>query len=174
MFIESQLTESLTRMNLDTIDIFMINCPERMIYAQNRAVNMDHVYNILQSTFESLETEVKRGRIGGYGICSNSIGIPSARDYLSLQHILNHSPSSNFLSVEFPFNLFERDASIEGYDGSPSLLDQIQVLNQDIFLFIIGLVLSAFPHHATTLVFNLQWANTTSFYWSRYQCSASS
>ena len=35
-FLEEQITASLERLGLETIDVFMINCPERMLLAKNR------------------------------------------------------------------------------------------------------------------------------------------
>ncbi|KAI8853310.1 hypothetical protein BC829DRAFT_413827 [Chytridium lagenaria] len=61
--------------------------------------------------FSHLEVEVKRGRIGGYGISSNTIISP---DYISLDAILStvstNEPNHHLVAIGYPLNLFERES----------------------------------------------------------------
>lgn len=59
------------------------------------------------SIFHDLDT------IGGYGICSNTMALPSAADHVSLTDIIKAcSNPSNFVAAQVPFNLYEREAIV--------------------------------------------------------------
>ncbi|KAJ3247374.1 hypothetical protein HDU78_004348 [Chytriomyces hyalinus] len=145
-FIEQQLSQSLNRTNLECIDAYMLNCPERMLAGKLNGRNVSDVYPFIKSAFKHLELEVRRGRIGSYGLCSNSIANPSAPDFLDLQKCvdlaneaaaevrLEHGEAaglegtqrtrnqSNFSCIEYPLNIFERDA-VESVDGGKVLAE---------------------------------------------------
>lgn len=58
-------------------------------------------------------TFFKKGTIGGYGVCSNTLALPNAADHISLTDILKACPNTaNFVAAEVPFNLYERDAIV--------------------------------------------------------------
>ncbi|KAI8844502.1 hypothetical protein BJ741DRAFT_644978 [Chytriomyces cf. hyalinus JEL632] len=144
-FIEQQLSQSLNRTNLECIDAYMLNCPERMLAGKLNGRNVSDVYPFIKSAFKHLELEVRRGRIGSYGLCSNSIANPSAPDFLDLQMCvelaneaaaevrLEHGEAglegtqrtrnqSNFSCIEYPLNIFERDA-VESVNGGKVLAE---------------------------------------------------
>ncbi|OZJ06609.1 hypothetical protein BZG36_00448 [Bifiguratus adelaidae] len=119
-FLESELNASLHRLGVESLDIFMINSPERMLSARNRGFSHKQLYQELARTFEFLHTEVKKGRISGFGITSNSIANPHAEDHISLSEITNAVSKAHlehFVAVQAPYNVFERTL-IDGVDGS--------------------------------------------------------
>lgn len=96
--------------------------------ASNKLYSSDKLYDSLTIAFEHLEKEVKRGRIASFGIASNTMHLQTAPDHLSLQRILEN-PTQNFKSIQFPFNVYESEAALEGFDGSPSLVQQCRENN---------------------------------------------
>ncbi|RHZ81955.1 hypothetical protein Glove_116g40 [Diversispora epigaea] len=133
-FLMDQINQSLKRLKLNKLDIFMLNNPERMMQAKNKQYSINNLYNDIKHAFHYLDSEVTRGRIKGYGICSNTMANPDAIDHISLPTILERLPESskqNFIAVQVPFNLFERDAIQEFQESS---LAQYAKFN-DIFLF---------------------------------------
>ncbi|KAF9969794.1 hypothetical protein BGZ73_007684 [Actinomortierella ambigua] len=113
-FLESQITGSLERLRVSKLDIFMLNNPERMLGARNTSYGKVRLLQEIAEAFAYLDHEVQQGRIGGYGICSNAMHIPTTDDYLSLKSLLKTSPDfgwnkDNFVALQAPLNLFERD-----------------------------------------------------------------
>ncbi|KAJ3022764.1 UNVERIFIED_CONTAM: hypothetical protein HDU68_008946 [Siphonaria sp. JEL0065] len=124
-FIESEIDSSLARLGVDKIDIYMLNCPERLLAGKLRGQKLPSVYPLIKEAFEHLELEVKRGRIGSYGIASNSITNPAVPDYINIEECVAIAkvvggPSHAFSSIEYPLNLFERDA-VERIEGGKVL-----------------------------------------------------
>ncbi|KAI8814580.1 NADP-dependent oxidoreductase domain-containing protein [Cladochytrium replicatum] len=116
--IESSLSNSLSRLRTSSVDIFMLNSPERLMQNTNKS-SQSQVFEALSLAIEHLETEVSRGRIGSYGIASNTLHLPSSPDFLDLQKYIQERAAvdrQNWVSLEYPFNLFEREA----YETRPS------------------------------------------------------
>ncbi|KAG9302232.1 hypothetical protein G9A89_008722 [Geosiphon pyriformis] len=133
-FLEAEITQSLKRLRVDKIDLWMINNPERMVKAQNQVYSMERLYREITEACVYLNEECRKGRIGGYGICSNSMAIPSASDHISLPKILSNLPPStrhNFVAIQVPLNMFEQDILVG--EESQSLADIAKI--NDIFLF---------------------------------------
>lgn len=122
-FIEDQLSRSLTRLNLETIDGYLLHNPEYYLgWAQKKGLSLesarDEYYRRIRTAFEHLETEITRGRICFYGISSNTF--PNAADdpeFTGLETLwaIADAVSSDhhFSLVQMPFNLLERGAVLE-------------------------------------------------------------
>ncbi|KAG0098691.1 hypothetical protein BGZ93_010654 [Podila epicladia] len=113
-FLKDQITASLARLQLDTLDIFLLNHPERMLGDRQTPYSKPKLYKEIAEAFAYLDTEVAAGRIGGYGLCSNALHIPTTEDHLSLKALVNTRGDfgwklENFVAVQVPLNLFERD-----------------------------------------------------------------
>ncbi|KND02332.1 uncharacterized protein SPPG_02805 [Spizellomyces punctatus DAOM BR117] len=137
-FLEREITASLKRLGLETIDTFMLNNPERMMLAKDRPYSVHQVYDLIAKAATHLDKEVERGRIGSYGICSHSLPVRTAPDHLQLDSILTALARAdvnlrNFVAIQYPFNLFERDAYTQWFDGSPSLMEIAH--NNELFQF---------------------------------------
>ncbi|KAI9347434.1 hypothetical protein DFJ73DRAFT_960430 [Zopfochytrium polystomum] len=72
-FVERELSDSLDRLGVDTVDVYMLNNPERMVLARNQKYTPTRVLDALRDAFVHLEREVARGRIAGYGVASNAL-----------------------------------------------------------------------------------------------------
>lgn len=134
-FLSDQITESLSRLMLSTIDIFLIENPEQYLLW---AVKTQHMslsdatavyYERLQRAFTHLESEVAAGRIGCYGIASNGLHVqPESEGFTSLEQLLELanrvSSSHHFAVVQVPMNLLEpMAATCQNYSGNRTVLD---------------------------------------------------
>lgn len=124
-FISSSISSSLGRLCVEKIDAYMLCNPERLLQAKS-PLSKQKVYDLIGKALNHLDEEVKLGRIESYGIASNSIHNCNSAEYLDLKKILSDFPSKNFNLIQFPLNIFEKEAIEAGYEGS-SLLDTIKV-----------------------------------------------
>jgi aryl-alcohol dehydrogenase-like predicted oxidoreductase len=122
-FIEDQLTRSLARLNLETLDGYLLHNPEYFLGWAHRtglstAEAREEYYRRIRSAFEHLETEIEKGRIRFYGISSNTF--PSVADdpeFTCLESVweiaADVSADHHFSLVQMPFNLLEPGAVLE-------------------------------------------------------------
>ena len=115
-YLDYQISNSLEALQTNYIDIYMLNNPERMVHANNMHVPMTRLYDMIGNALLHLEKERQRGRILGFGITSSSMHTPNAVDHLDLQKVVEIAGQLGVLdglvAVEYPLNLFERDAFI--------------------------------------------------------------
>jgi len=119
-FIDDQLTRSLKRLKLDTLDFYLLHNPEYYLsWASKTGVLLDNArqeyYSRIEQAFQHLEAEVKKGRIRFYGISSNTFPSPAADpEFTSLSQVweIAQSLSSehHFRLIQFPMNLLETGA----------------------------------------------------------------
>lgn len=122
-FLEDQLTASLERLQVETLDVYLLHNPE---YFFEVAKRMDlpleearaEYERRIGAAFRHLETEVERGRIQWYGISSNTF--PSAASeyaFTSLERVWeiaqSISPEHHFRVIQLPMNLLERGGVCE-------------------------------------------------------------
>ncbi|MBE2219085.1 MAG: aldo/keto reductase [Ignavibacteria bacterium] len=121
-FLKDQITLSLERLKLETIDIYLLHNPEYFLDSPlSKDLEPDelrHEYHIrIKRAFEYLETEVTAGRISYYGISSNSF-VKSSDDpvFTSLKSCVDAaneiSEENSFYVVELPLNLLEKGAIV--------------------------------------------------------------
>ena len=137
-FLEDQITRSLNRLNLATVDFFLLHNPEYFLnWATSQqgwttdSARLEYDRRI-QKAFRYLETEIERGRIRYYGISSNTFPEDGDRpDFTCLQRVIalaeKLGPDHHFALVQFPMNLVENGAALipNQPDGS-TLLDTIR------------------------------------------------
>ena len=132
-------------MQLTHIDCLLLHNPEYYLKWANHnnidpEVAQTEYLRRIETAFRYLESEVKSGRIGCYGISSNTFPKP-ATDYerTDLSAILalaeEISQQHHFRVIEFPCNLFEPGAMVE----------ENQPMNQTLIEF-------ALAHQVTTLI----------------------
>jgi aryl-alcohol dehydrogenase-like predicted oxidoreductase len=126
-FLKNQLDNSLTRLQKESVDIFLIHNPEYYFKTENS--NQAEYYHRIEKAFRYLETEVMQGRIKSYGISSNNFILPTnhkeVTDLLQVLKIANKiSLKHHFSAIQFPFNLIEIGALEKlGEYGDQSLLE---------------------------------------------------
>ena len=114
-FLENQITLSLQRLNLETVDVYLLHNPEYFltysIISEPERREREY-YKRIKDAFIHLEEEVKRGRISYYGISSNTFGEKETKsNFTSLEKVIEIaneiSINNHFAVVQFPMNLFE-------------------------------------------------------------------
>lgn len=122
-FIEDQLSRSLERMGLETLDLLLLHNPEYYLgWAAKQGLALEGAreifYGRIRLAFEYLEDQVSQGRIQGYGISSNTFPMPGqGEDFVSLERVwglaMGVSEDHHFSVVQFPMNLYETGAALE-------------------------------------------------------------
>ncbi|MDP4230926.1 MAG: aldo/keto reductase [Bacteroidota bacterium] len=123
-FLKDQIDRSLQRMNLETIDAYLLHNPEYYIqWAIKDGIPEDEAREIyearIQKAFSYLEQEVTNGRIKWYGISSNTFGKPEdAVDRTALEKIwmaadAKTKGSNHFAVIQLPLNLYEPGGLLE-------------------------------------------------------------
>jgi len=123
-FMQDQLTETLSRLEMKKLDCYLIHNPEYyLLDAINKDVakdeRLDEMYSRIYDAFVALEEEVQNGRISSYGISSNSFAKPSnAIDFLPYEDLLTFAQNAaevvgnkehSFTTIELPINILETD-----------------------------------------------------------------
>ena len=123
-FMRDQLTRSLKRLELSSIDCYLIHNPEYYIYDglnKNKPMDeiLDGMYDRIFDVFVALEEEINTGRIRSYGISSNSFSKPSNHpEFLPYEDLVTlaikaakyvKNSQHSFTTIELPINLLEKD-----------------------------------------------------------------
>lgn len=116
-FLEDQITRSLERLNMPTIDIYLLHNPEYYLgWAKKSGISASEArreyYRRLELAFRHLEAEVEKRRIQFYGISSNTFPEAATEfEFTSLETVwkIAESISANhhFKVIQLPMNLFE-------------------------------------------------------------------
>ena len=139
-FLRDQLTESLDRLGLETIDVYLLHNPEYYIQwalaeGQPEDEVRDEYERRIKKAFTYLESEAAKGRIQYYGISSNTFPKPEeAVDRTSIEHSWQSAEEiarelgidrHHFAVVQFPLNIFEPGAVTERNQkrGSETLIE---------------------------------------------------
>ncbi len=128
-FLGDQLTASLGRLRMPRVDVLLLHNPEYFLMdAAHRGVPLgearDVFYDRLARAFAHLEREVASGRIGAYGISSNTLVVPhESPDAVDLLRA-TAAAGPGFRVVQLPMNPLELGARepIHTVDGR-SVLD---------------------------------------------------
>ena len=119
-FLKDQLRRSLQRLQIETIDVYLLHNPEYFLgWALQQGQSPDRsraeYARRIENAFRHLETEVARGRIRCYGISSNTF--PSGGDdpqFTCLERVWQTaeavSSDHHFRVIQLPMNLMEPDA----------------------------------------------------------------
>ncbi len=122
-FIADQLTRSLERLGLETLDYYLLHNPEYYLgWARTSGMTLekarDEYYRRIRLAFEHFEKEVAGGRIRAYGISANTF--PASRrdpEFTSLETIweiaAGLSGNHHFEMAQMPLNLLEKGAVLE-------------------------------------------------------------
>ena len=123
-FLSKQLSESLKRLEMKKLDCYLIHNPEYyLLDAINKGIDkddrLDEMYKRIESAFIGLEEEVKNGRIGSYGISSNSFSVEhESEEFLPYEDLITLAENAamvagneehSFTTIELPINILERE-----------------------------------------------------------------
>lgn len=121
-FLAEQLNQSLERLNLLHINIFLLHNPESY-FAWAEAVGISpedahqEFYRRIRRAFEYCEKAVALAKISWYGISSNTFGYPSTHPHFcSLEECIKIAKDiagkdHHFRFIQLPFNLLETGAA---------------------------------------------------------------
>lgn len=127
-FLEDQITRSLARMHLDTLDIYLLHNPEYFLDealrnpAANAADIQKEFYDRIRRAFIQLEKMVREGLIRHYGISSNGFPLaPAAPNHVSLASVWRayqdaclqlgiSTEQGHFAAIQLPYNWIEHQA----------------------------------------------------------------
>lgn len=122
-FLADQITRSLRRLDVETIDVYLLHNPEYYLsWAKNQHLPLDEArneyYRRLQLAMQHLEREVTRGRIRAYGISSNSFPYAAAHpEFTNLSTCWELATrlrvQHHFQVIQLPMNLFETGAATQ-------------------------------------------------------------
>lgn len=128
-FLKDQLSASLGRLAMPRVDLLLLHNPEYFLTdAEHRNMPLadarDTFYDRVGRAFGQLEKEVAAGRIGAYGISSNTFVVPHEKaDAVDLLRVLDLA-GPGFAAIQLPMNPVELGARepIHTTDGR-SVLD---------------------------------------------------
>ncbi len=125
-FLKVQLDKSFERLGLECIDFYLLHNPEYFLMdAANRGSSQllpalrDEFYGRIKRAFAFLEAQAEAGRIQGYGVSSNTLGVSDARSdstsasrlWEVAQQVAQERGKSaddhHFRVIQLPLNLFE-------------------------------------------------------------------
>jgi len=122
-FLADQITRSLRRLDVETIDVYLLHNPEYYLsWAKNQHLPLDEArneyYRRLQLAMQHLEREVERGRIRAYGLSSNSFPYAAAHpEFTNLSTCWELASrlrvQHHFQVIQLPMNLLETGAATQ-------------------------------------------------------------
>ncbi len=122
-YIEEQIGQSLKRLDLETVDLYLLHNPEYYLsWAQKSDIALEEARKEyerrIELGFRHLEEEVERGRIHYYGISSNSFPYGNQEyEFSSLQRFWQIAEAiksaHHFRAIQLPMNLLECGAATE-------------------------------------------------------------
>ncbi|MEW6283981.1 MAG: aldo/keto reductase, partial [Candidatus Eremiobacterota bacterium] len=121
-FLEDQLTRSLER--LGRLDVCLLHNPEYFLMdaAKRGQGGQDpEFYRRLGQAFEYFEAQVQAGRIGWYGVSSNTVA-EDGPESTSLAEMLRVA-GPHFGVLQLPFNLMETEPALNRKHGGRSVLE---------------------------------------------------
>ena len=139
-FLADQLGRSLGRLRVEKVDVYLLHNPEYFFTDATKRHQRgslealrDEFYDRIRRAFSHLEDEVRRGRIGFYGVSSNTFGaLTSDSEATSLERTWaiagEVTPEHHFAVVQLPGNLFESGAMLtrNNVSGTRTVLEFAQ------------------------------------------------
>jgi hypothetical protein len=142
LFLADQLHRSLERLRTDAVHVYLLHNPEyffsdwvRRNPGGDATTVRPEFYRRCRAAFEWMEQQAAAGRIGGYGVSSNTFGYPEHHpEFVRLQELIDiaaaaatavhgRARESHFTVVQCPVNLLESGPALERNqpDGSTFL-----------------------------------------------------
>lgn len=127
-FIRDQITRTLSRLHVDTLDVYLLHNPEYFLMhaaateTNGAADSQEEFYHRIYNAFVEQEKLVEQGLICWYGISSNTFIVDNNRpDFVSLSRVWQvyermcsekgiSTDQGHFAVVQFPFNWIEHQA----------------------------------------------------------------
>ncbi|HEX5646799.1 MAG TPA: aldo/keto reductase [Nitrospira sp.] len=160
-FLADQLTLSLDRLGLATLDVCLLHNPEYFLSEAAHRGGSDLVelrtqfYRRLKQAFAYFESQVAAGRLQYYGVSSNTVTAPADNpDATSLSRMIEaaqaaaHSAGTgthHFRVVQLPMNLFESGAAMTANTGASDRQTVLDYAQQADVAVLVNRPLNAMP-----------------------------
>lgn len=163
-FLADQLTLSLDRLGLATLDVCLLHNPEYFLSHATKLGGSDsrplpelraEFYGRMQRAFEYLEGQVQAGRLRGYGVSSNTStagadepGATSLSRMVDAATLAAHkvgSSSHHFTVLQCPMNLYESGAALVANTGPGNARTLLEEAMRDGIAVLVNRPLNAMP-----------------------------
>jgi hypothetical protein len=164
-FLEEQLTLSLDRLGLATLDVCLLHNPEYFLSdAKNRNLSINAIqlndlrqefYRRLEQAFVYFESQVAAGRLQYYGVSSNTCTAkPDNPEATSLSHMLEAAQAAaeqvgqshhHFQVLQLPMNLFEAGALLTHNPGKDHSYTVLSLAQEKEIAVLVNRPLNAIP-----------------------------
>ncbi|MCC7368896.1 MAG: aldo/keto reductase [Chloroflexi bacterium] len=119
-FLDDQLSRALDRLGLETIDVLLLHNPEYFLldaahHQDGRLLDQIRAefYDRLARAFAYLDGAAANGRIGAYGVSSNSCVLPEDDPEATSVTRMVEASGGQMAVLQLPYNLFEAGALLE-------------------------------------------------------------
>jgi uncharacterized protein YyaL (SSP411 family)/aryl-alcohol dehydrogenase-like predicted oxidoreductase len=158
-FLADQLTASLDRLGLDTLDVCLLHNPEYYL-SQSKLNGKDQLasrrgefYRRLELAFQYLESQVAAGRLRWYGVSSNTVGAPADDpEATSLSRMVEAAKKAaapgaahHFAVLQCPMNLYESGAALTANTGCTAMMPPLAMAQQEGLAVLVNRPLNAMP-----------------------------
>ncbi|NOT21516.1 MAG: DUF255 domain-containing protein [Nitrospiraceae bacterium] len=160
-YLVDQLTLSLDRLGLATLDVCLLHNPEYFLSeATHRAGRelsqlRDDYYRRIERAFTFFESQVAAGRIRYYGVSSNTVtASPSEAEATSLSRLLDAARAAataqgitqhHFAAVQCPMNLYEAGALLTPNCGADQRETVLELAQREGIAVLVNRPLNAMP-----------------------------
>ncbi len=160
-FLADQLSLSLDRLGLATLDICLLHNPEYFLSeaahrgVQDLAALRKTFYNRLTQAFAYFESQVATGRLQYYGVSSNTVASQADEpDTTSLASMLDAAQEAarltgteihHFRVIQFPMNLFEAGGALTANTGPSRRQTVLECAHQAGVAALVNRPLNAMP-----------------------------
>ncbi|NWF72175.1 MAG: DUF255 domain-containing protein [Nitrospirae bacterium] len=160
-YLADQLTLSLDRLGLATLDVCLLHNPEYFLSEAahhdggDLAQVRDTFYRRIEQAFTFFETQVAAGRIGYYGVSSNTVTAePSNAEATSLSRLCDAAlaaaqalgiPRHHFAVLQCPMNLYEAGALTTPNTGADQRETVLEAAQREGIALLVNRPLNAMP-----------------------------
>jgi len=160
-YLADQLTLSLDRLGLATLDVCLLHNPEYFLSeaahhsGENLAVTREIFYRRIEQAFTFFESQVSAGRIRYYGVSSNTVtAVPSDSEATSLSRMCDAARTAaasqgmqrhHFAVLQCPMNLYETGALVTPNTGMDLRETVLEVAQREGIAVLVNRPLNAMP-----------------------------
>jgi uncharacterized protein YyaL (SSP411 family)/aryl-alcohol dehydrogenase-like predicted oxidoreductase len=160
-YLADQLTLSLDRLGLATLDVCLLHNPEYFLSEAAHHANgdltamRDIFYRRIEQAFTFFESQVAAGRIRYYGVSSNTVTAdPSHAEATSLSRICDAARVAaktqgidchHFAALQYPMNLYESGALVTPNTGENQHETVLEVAQREGIAVLVNRPLNAMP-----------------------------
>lgn len=164
-FLADQLTLSLDRLGLQTLDVLLLHNAEYFLSDAKRRGQTDlprlreEFYRRLRAAFAYLESQVAAGRLQSYGVSSNTCtALPNDPEATSLSRMIEAARQAaqgsvhHFHVLQLPMNLFESGALLIPNTGHKNERTVLDLAPHEQIAILVNRPLNAMPGKGNAMV----------------------